>query len=757
MAIELLAPAGSFETLQAALTAGADAVYTGGTMFGARAYADNLDEDSLCRAIDLAHLGGKKIYLTVNTLLKEEELQEKLYAYLLPYYQAGLDGLIVQDLGVAQLVRQAFPGLPLHASTQMAVTGPAGAALLEKAGFKRVVTARELSLREIREIGRHTSLEVESFIHGALCYSYSGQCLMSSLIGGRSGNRGRCAQPCRLPYELYEGGKRLNDGSSSYPLNTKDMCTLEILPSILEAGVTSLKIEGRMKRLEYTSGVTAIYRKYLDLYLEGGREHYRVSQEDLQTLYDLFHRDGFNQSYYLQRNGRKMMALKNEKLTDRKQRRTQELYDEIRRKQADCQQRIGLVGRMTLAPGQPAVLQLRCGAISVQVERTGVQEARNQPVTEERVRIQMQKTGGSPFFFQKLDIHLSGPIFVPLQILNELRREGLDKMEEALLAPFRREDAREPVFPPLPDRASESGSLWASVENLAQLRALQSIEEIQGFYLPAQLVCGEDFRENQNAVSLLGKQSAPAGEDASQPDRMLLPEIEKLRREGKRIRLMLPYITRLGEADRYRNLLPALVQAGIDGFLVRCLEDLALLKEAGLEKKVILDAGMYTMNSLSQDFWRGEGIWENTIPLELSCGEIARRDNSHSQLILYGRFPMMISAQCLKKNLDHCVHKNSRLFLKDRKGMQFPVACCCDSCYNIIYNSLATSLLTEAASVKRLGCESYRLSFTLEEPREAAELARHFAKVYVQGSSAGEAGRKTTGRTTKGHYRRGVE
>ncbi len=727
MAIELLAPAGSFETLKAVLTAGADAVYTGGTMFGARAYADNLDEDSLCRAIDLAHLWGKKVYLTVNTLLKEGELQDKLYPYLLPYYQAGLDGLIVQDLGVALLVRQAFPSLPLHASTQMAVTGPAGAALLEKAGFRRVVTARELSLGEIQEIGRRTSLEVESFIHGALCYSYSGQCLMSSLIGGRSGNRGRCAQPCRLPYEVYEGDRRLNDRNSAYPLNTKDMCTLEILPSILEAGITSLKIEGRMKRLEYTVGVTAIYRKYLDLYLEGGPGHYEVRQEDLQTLHALFHRDGFSQSYYLQRNGRKMMALKNAKLTDGKQRRSQELYDKIRQDQAACQKQIGLEGQLTLAPGQPAILQLRCKNRWVQVERTGVEEARNQPVTEDRVRIQMQKTGASPFFFHKLDIRLLGSVFVPMQTLNELRREGLDRMEAAMLSPFRREDARKAVFPPGAKKTSKAKPLWVSVENLSQLHALQPIEEIQGFYLPIGFV--------------------PAN----------LREVEQLQREGRKVRLMLPYITRLGEADRYRKLLPALVQTGLDGFLVRCLEDLALLKEGGLEKKAILDAGMYTMNSLSQEFWREEGIQGDTLPLELSCGEIARRDNSHSQLILYGRSPMMISAQCLKKNLDHCLHQNSRLFLKDRKGMQFPVACCCDSCYNIIYNSLATSLLTEAASVQRLGCESYRLSFTLEEPREAADLARRFAEVYVQGQDAGKGGLPTAGKTTKGHYRRGVE
>ena len=259
MDIELLAPAGSYEALEAAFSAGADAVYIGGSQFGARAYADNLDEEKMCRAIDLAHLQGKKLYLTVNTLLKDSEIEEQLFRYLLPYYREGLDGVIVQDFGVLELIREAFPLLPIHASTQMAVTGASGARVLEELGVKRVVTARELSLAEISDIRKQTNIEIESFVHGALCYCYSGQCLMSSLIGGRSGNRGRCAQPCRLPYEVFEKGKRLNSDKTAYPLNTKDMCTLELLPEIIRAGVTSLKIEGRMKKPEYTAGVVSVY------------------------------------------------------------------------------------------------------------------------------------------------------------------------------------------------------------------------------------------------------------------------------------------------------------------------------------------------------------------------------------------------------------------------------------------------------------------------------------------------------------------
>ena len=272
---ELLAPAGSYESMTAAFAAGADAVYIGGSRFGARAYADNLDQDRMCQAIDYAHLHGRRIYMTVNTLFKEQELKE-LYPYLLPFAVQGLDGVIVQDLGAMALIRECFPDLAVHASTQMTITGAYGARRLKELGAKRIVTARELSLEEIRFIHRQTGMEIECFIHGALCYCYSGQCLMSSLIGGRSGNRGRCAQPCRLPYEVKRRGKTVNPKDERLVLNLKDLCTLDQLPDILEAGVYSLKIEGRMKSPRYTAGVVSIYRKYLDAYGERGRKGYRV-------------------------------------------------------------------------------------------------------------------------------------------------------------------------------------------------------------------------------------------------------------------------------------------------------------------------------------------------------------------------------------------------------------------------------------------------------------------------------------------------
>lgn len=300
--VEILAPAGSFECFEAALKAGADAVYLGGGSFGARAYADNFTEEKLLEVIDYAHLHGRKIYLTVNTLLKEKELEEQLYSYLLPYYRQGLDAVIVQDVGVLEFIREYFPDLPIHASTQMTVTNVSGAKFLEKQGVERVVPAREISLEEVKEIHDGTGLEVECFVHGALCYCYSGQCLLSSLIGQRSGNRGQCAQPCRLPYSTE------NLKNPSYLMSLKDICTLDLIPDLIDAGVDSFKIEGRMKKPEYVALVTKMYRRYADLYLEKGRSSYVVDDTDRQQLLDLYNRGGSHEGYYRQHNGADMVS-----------------------------------------------------------------------------------------------------------------------------------------------------------------------------------------------------------------------------------------------------------------------------------------------------------------------------------------------------------------------------------------------------------------------------------------------------------------
>ena len=736
METELLAPAGSFESLRAALAAGADAVYTGGRLFGARAYADNLSTEELTEAIDMVHLSGKKLYLTVNTLLKEQELEASLYSYLLPFYRAGLDGILVQDFGVLQFVRREFPDLPVHASTQMAVTGPAGAKFLESLGVKRLVAARELSLEELRGIRRATSLELEAFVHGALCYSYSGQCLMSSLIGCRSGNRGRCAQPCRLPYEVCEKGRKLNGKNTAYPLNTKDMCTVELLPEILRSGVMSLKIEGRMKKLEYTAGVVEVYRKYLDLYLEKKEyfdlhpESFRVQEADKKRLFALFNRDGFNQSYFLVRNGREMMALKNEKNTEGKGRKNPAPAGTGSREPAP----LPVEGILELQPDRPARLTVSRGTDAVAVEKEGIQRPLNQPVSPERVRRQMEKTGNSPFVFQKLEIRMEQEVFVPMHVLNELRREGLELLERRLLSAWRRpapEKRPQSALPREEGEGSLSRELRVLTERMEQLDRLLEIPGISGCYLPVTLFSGSGM------------------------SRAVADTVRRVQKAGKKAYLALPYIVRDDGKNEFIKGLETAAEAGIAGILVRNLESFGLLRERNLQRLAILDAGMYTFNSRSLQFWREHGVRGYTAPLELNRAELRERDNRDSEMILYGRSPMMISSQCLKKNLDRCTHSGAQLTLKDRMGKIFPVQCVCSSCYNVIYNSLPTSLDGEWEEILPMGFRSFRLQFTVESGSEAAAVTERF--LAVMGGTRREELRGDGREYTKGHFRRRVE
>lgn len=735
MKVELLAPAGSYEALEAAFRAGADAVYLGGQKFGARAYAENLDQEQMIQAIEKTHLYGKKLYLTVNTLLKNREMERELYDYLAPYYEAGLDAVIVQDLGVLRFIKRNFPNLHLHASTQMTVTGPEGAKLLKEAGASRVVTARELSLAEIRKIYEETHMEIESFVHGALCYCYSGQCLMSSFLGGRSGNRGRCAQPCRLPYQVYREGKKLNDERSAYPLSPKDMCTVRILPEILEAGVHSLKIEGRMKKPEYTAGVVEIYRKYLDRYLAGDKNPV-VSGEDYQTLLDIYNRDGFHESYYAQRNGRSMMALRNEKKSlsgeDKRTVRNEKLFEQIRKKYLEGKKQEKIKGTLSLFPDCPAILEVEYGSIQISVQGATVQEAKSRPLDEERVRRQMMKTGETEFVFEKLEIFLGESVFLPMQQLNELRRQGLELLKETILKPYKRKLSfrKEEEKAGHEEQKSLQG-LAASVLNLSQLGAVLAVPEIDRIYADCGMFPKDSFYD------------------------AVMETVEKARQEKKELYLMLPHMVRNRELEGRKQVFSRLAENGLSGFLVRNLESYGILKEMHLEHRTILDFNVYTMNEESRSFWVEEGILWDTVPLELNSRELAFRENGCSEMLIYGYLPLMISVQCVQKNLDRCNHKNAVLTLKDRYQKEFSVVCNCEFCYNTIYNSLPYSLLGEREKLEKLGIRAYRLSFTLENEKETGRIAREFVEVYGKRQEPKEENLLTG--TTRGHFGRGVE
>lgn len=755
---EILAPAGSFESMKAAVAAGADAVYIGGNKFGARAYADNLDEDRMKEAIDYAHLHGCRIYMTVNTLVKEREMKE-LYSYLLPYYEQGLDAVIVQDMGVFSFVKRHFPDLDVHASTQMTVTGAPGAALIGRMGASRIVTARELSLEEIEEIYRETGAEIESFVHGALCYCYSGQCLFSSLIGGRSGNRGRCAQTCRLPFSVRRGKELLNGKNEKYVLSLKDLCSLDILPDILEAGVFSLKIEGRMKSPRYTAGVVSIYRKYVDQYMKYGRKGYQVDPADRKTLLDLFDRGGQTEGYYREHNGRDMVVLK-EKPAFREENRP--LYDYLDKTYVNASLQEPVLGWARAAEGEELRLKLQTDSFgsTIEAEVSGgpVQTAKNQPMAAERIEKQLNKTGNTPFYFQSLQVETEGNCFIPVQELNELRRNAFEKLETQILSQFRRQEPS--------GHENGEGDGKKAQEGKLQKRKISENGTEGEKKGREQAVLHVSLEEPEGLETVLSfRQAAVISIDAAGfPAESWKQTVLNCHERGKECLLLLPHIYR-AEAKRYFDAhLRELSEAGFDGAVIRAWEEAELIARWRREgvffpKITVFDHGLYSFNSLSEEWMEqmlpGETI-RFTAPLELNSRELEEKGIRGEELMVYGNIPMMVTAQCLKKTLEGCTGRPELLWMKDRKGKEFPVKNHCRFCYNTIYNSSPLSLLADRSLIERLGPSVLRLSFTTEQPERIREVLKAFSEEFISGTEKGGAP-ELSGEFTRGHFKRGAE
>ncbi len=702
--IEILAPAGSQESLRAAVCAGADAVYIGGTRFGARAYAKNLNEDEMLEAIDYVHIHGRRIYLTVNTLLKDSEIQG-LYEYLLPYYLRGLDGVIVQDIGVLEYLRRYLPELPVHASTQMTITGEAGTEFLKKQGVVRVVPARELSLEEIRRMKEQTGMEIECFVHGALCYCYSGQCLLSSMIGGRSGNRGQCAQPCRLPWQI-EGNK------PGDLMSLKDLCTIDMLPELIEAGIDSFKIEGRMKQPDYVYTVTGIYRKYTDLYLTKGKGHYKVEEDDRRRLYGAYQRRGYSEGYYHRHNGKDMVSF----------RRLQGEKEESALQDYKIKEKIN--GNLILFAGERAKLVLEYEDCRVECEGERVAPALRQPLDACRVEKQMQKTGSTPFQFQQFQVEMDGEVFLPVQALNELRREGLRRLSEAVLERYRRKE---------PAKKEESGAcleeksgrpyLSCTVWSFSQLKAAAEQEGISVIYIDDEI--GFQVKVTQYLAG---------------------------RRRGKRYFLIMPYIFRMEDTKSWENRYSEMTKA-YDGVLIRNWESYQWLCRHGYKKEICLDANLYVFNRYGKTFIRRQGIQKYTAPVELNFGELKELDVRGAALPVYGYQPVMVTANCIRKTADKCRKEEKTYDLRDRYQKKFTVRCCCRYCYNVIYNSAPLFLADKAEDIQELMPGELRLDFTVETKEQMQKIM----KIYTDAFNRCQNAEKPRTEYTRGHFKRGVK
>ena len=784
--IEVLAPAGSMECLRAAVLNGADAVYLGGEMFGARAYAGNFNQEELCEAIDYAHMFGKKIFLTINTLMKEKE-KDQLIDFLIPYYEQGLDAAIIQDPGVIRMVREYFPDLEIHASTQMTVTGVYGARMVKKMGAKRFVPARELSLEEIKEIKDDTGLDMECFVHGALCYCYSGQCFMSSMLGGRSGNRGRCAGTCRLPFYKKGSGKK-----QKYLLSLKDLCTIEQLPEILDHGVDSLKIEGRMKGARYVGEVTRLYRKYVDLYLSG--EPYRVEPEDKKILLELFNRGGFTEGYYKRYHGSQMMSMErpdhqgilagkiqsirkgtlsfdakeaihkgdvlqirigeNETveltspsdwkkgsrvtLNGQKMKRLSPGMKIMRTKNEQLVRRLDqkaqekkkekIKGKVTLYIGKCAKLWIEDNGISVCAEGPVIQKAQKHGAKAEEIRKQMQKTGETHYEFEELEIDLDDHAFVPGSVLKKLRRETFSQMDEEKTGRFRRR------FDPK-DRQEESDEihkrpgepeLAVSLEEPGLLETVLRDPQVKRIYLPWM-----KLKQEEN------------------PERIL----EEITASGRKCYLMLPQIARKKQMEELERMKGLVFCDQISGLIIRNLEEYGWIVESGYGREIILDYMMYGYNRAALAEYREylKQPVRMTYPEECSLKEMEDLKLSDADLLIYGHLPLMVSVQCVKDNTQGCDGREQWMMIHDRYQKKFFVRCCCSDCVNEIYNGQPVWLGGEAEAIREcLHPEVCRVHFTKETPKEAEMILKEAREMWDGKDHA------PIKDFTKGHFRRGA-
>ncbi len=784
---EVLAPAGSYQCMVAAFNAGADAVYLGGNMFGARANANNFTKEELLDAIDYAHLRGKKIFLTVNTLIKNREIREHLFEYIKTYYEAGLDAVIVQDIGVLEFIKSNFPHMDIHASTQMTVTGKEFAHKLKDGGVTRIVPARELSTEEIKDIYDETGLEIECFVHGALCYCYSGMCLLSSVIGGRSGNRGRCAQPCRLPYDVEFEDRVLKN---QYPLSPADLCTLEILPDILESGVYSLKIEGRMKKPEYVASVVSMYRKYVDMYEKKGRAGYKVAPDDIEKLKDIYNRGEFTTGYYHTHNGKEIMSVNrpnhtgtkaavilsyDNKTNVLKAKAVKELhFDDVLEIFAGqgIDRDIELPG-VNASAGQIFTVKPR-ERIKANILGRNIMRTRNNSLISDidKAYISNDKISKVPIGG---NVVVSANMPVTIDVWNEYGSAHVEG-EVPVMAqnrPVTYEDIRKQItktggtdftFDDSQLTISVDEGLFVNIKDINMLRrdVLAILKDnICGTYrrdVATYTTLDSDKSDDSSGeaiqsalVSDIGQFEAVVGHesiDAVYVESYIADNsikwnelISDAHNNHKRIYMALPYVFRVKGKKFFDSLIDFLQDNKLDGFVFRNMEELCWFEQRGIDiKNAIFDNTIYGFNDIAIEKLSEYSPYLITSSYELNEREILELKCSNLEHVVYGYIPVMFSAGCIKKTYDRCDGHSSVTSLKDRMGNRFKAVSNCTFCYNVIYNSKPTVLM-DVIDERKKGIASRRYNFTTESPSQI--------KAILEGKYEGDY--------TRGHYKRGVE
>ena len=672
--IELLSPAGSPEGVIAAVQNGADAVYVGMGAFNARRGAKNFTDEEFVKAVRYCHVRGCKVYVTLNTLVNDREMRDAVAAAKLAS-DAGADALIVQDLGMSYAIRCALPDIPLHASTQMSLHNLAGVEAAAEMGITRAVLARELSFEQIRFITKNASIETEVFVHGALCFCHSGQCYMSALIGRRSGNRGLCAQPCRLQYSL---GGRMDD----HPLSLKDNCLVDQIRRLEEAGVASLKIEGRMKRPEYTGIVTGVYAKAI-------REQRNPDKEEMELLEKTFSRQGFTQGYFI---GDKldMFGVRSEPDKD-----ADKIFAAARKQYAEGEMRRVPVHFYTVLEKGEHIKAIAFDDDGHKAIATGPvpERAKRQGLTEQYLTEQMFKTGGTPYNCIENKAKAEPGLYLPASEINELRRKLIAQLSaEREKAPGRR-TLRIPSPPVNVPAISDPARIY-QVRTAEQLTPELAELKPDYIYFPAM-----ELAENFNP---------------------LRPFIDN----GARPVAVMPRVITDDQSREVYAALEKLFDYGVNEALTGNLGHVFIARQAGM--KVRGDFGLNAFNSYTLRVLQDAGFISATASFELRLAQIkAMAKPVDTELIIYGRLPLMVSDQCIIRQSAGRCNCQTPGQLSDRMGSVFPVVKEF-GCRNVIYNAHKLYLADKRDDLYALGLWGLRMLFTTESPRECVEVAKGY-------------------------------